>query len=89
MFLIVEQKCTISVVSRGLNSVPGYITAQGRSDAQETNGFVFKDCNIVGKGKTYLGRPWRNYATVLFYNTSMSEIVVPQGWQAWYSAGHE
>ncbi|KAL0368602.1 UNVERIFIED_CONTAM: putative pectinesterase 29 [Sesamum calycinum] len=82
-------KCTISVVARALNGVPGYITAQGRSHAQDTNGFVFKNCNIVGNGKTFLGRPWREYARVVFYNTSMSSIVVPQGWDAWFSAGRE
>ncbi|KAK4387988.1 putative pectinesterase 29 [Sesamum angolense] len=53
------------------------------------NGFVFKNCNIVGNGKTFLGRPWREYARVVFYNTSMSSIVVPQGWDAWFSAGRE
>lgn len=56
---------------------------------QETNGFVFKDCNIVGNGKAFLGRPWREYARVLFYNTSMSKIVVPQGWDPWFSIGRE
>ncbi|KAI3459650.1 hypothetical protein Pfo_016313 [Paulownia fortunei] len=83
------ERCTISVVAGALNGVPGYITAQGRSHAQETNGFVFKDCNINGNGKTFLGRPWRDYATVLFYNTSMSQIVVPEGWDAWFSVGRE
>ncbi|KAL0368590.1 UNVERIFIED_CONTAM: putative pectinesterase 29 [Sesamum calycinum] len=78
-----------AVVARALNGVPGYITAQGRSHAQDTNGFVFKNCNIVGNGKTFLGRPWREYARVVFYNTSMSSIVVPQGWDAWFSAGRE
>ncbi|KAK4421600.1 putative pectinesterase 29 [Sesamum alatum] len=73
--------CTISVVARALKG-PGYITAQGRSHAQDTNGFVFKNCNIGGNGKTFLGRPWRDYARVVFYNTSMSSVVVPQGWDA-------
>ncbi|XP_057783635.1 probable pectinesterase 29 isoform X2 [Salvia miltiorrhiza] len=76
------EKCSISVVAN-VHKVAGYITAQGRSKARETNGFVFKDCEIVGKGKAYLGRAWRDYATVLFYNTSMSDVVVPQGWNAW------
>lgn len=71
------------------HGVPGYITAQGRSEERDTNGFVFKECEIVGKGKTYLGRPWRDYAKVLFFNTSMAEIVVPRGWDAWFSAGRE
>ncbi|KAL6503572.1 hypothetical protein OROGR_025495 [Orobanche gracilis] len=86
---IYSARCTISVVAGALNRVPGYITAQGRSHDQETNGFVFKECNIVGNGNTFLGRPWRDYARVLFYNTSMSQIVVPQGWDAWFSVGRE
>ncbi|KAK6138550.1 hypothetical protein DH2020_027705 [Rehmannia glutinosa] len=77
--------CTISVIAGVLNGVPGYITAQGRSTAEETNGFVFKDCSISGNGTTYLGRPWREYARVIFYNTSMSDIIVPRGWDPWFS----
>ncbi|KAL0366739.1 UNVERIFIED_CONTAM: putative pectinesterase 29, partial [Sesamum radiatum] len=85
----IYEGCTITVVGRALNGVPGYITAQGRSHAQDTNGFVFRNCKIVGNGKAFLGRPWREYARVVFYNTSMSSIVVPQGWDAWFSAGRE
>ncbi|KZV45385.1 putative pectinesterase 29-like [Dorcoceras hygrometricum] len=68
------ERCTISVTARALNGAPGYITAQGRSSPTEPNGFVFKDCNIVGHGKTYLGRPWRDFARVVFYNTSMYQL---------------
>ncbi|KAL0376931.1 UNVERIFIED_CONTAM: putative pectinesterase 29 [Sesamum calycinum] len=82
------ERCSISVVAGALNGVAGYITAQGRSEANETNGFVFKECNIFGNGKTFLGRPWRDYARVLFYNSSMSDIVVPQGWDPWFSTAH-
>ncbi|KAL3634389.1 hypothetical protein CASFOL_021443 [Castilleja foliolosa] len=80
--------CTISVLAGALKG-PGYITAQARTHDEETNGFVFKNCSIVGNGLTYLGRPWRDHARVLFYETSMSKIVVPQGWDAWESSGHE
>ncbi|KAL7145180.1 hypothetical protein ABFS83_07G063200 [Erythranthe nasuta] len=85
----VYERCTIAAVAGALNGAPGYITAQGRTAANETNGFVFKNCNIVGSGKTYLGRPWRSYARVIFYNTLMSNIVVPQGWDPWFCTGHE
>ncbi|KAK4425282.1 putative pectinesterase 29 [Sesamum alatum] len=84
----VYEKCSISVVAGTLNGAAGYITAQGRSSANDTNGFVFKECNIFGNGKTFLGRPWRDYARVLFYNSSMSDIVVPQGWDPWFTAAH-
>ncbi|XP_047321116.1 probable pectinesterase 29 [Impatiens glandulifera] len=77
------EKCTISVITRGLKGMAGYITAQGRTSAKDTNGFVFKDCNVVGNGLVYLGRPWRDYARVIFYNTSLPSIVVPEGWHNW------
>lgn len=82
------QNCCISVVARGLG-VPGYVTAQGREHEEESNGFVFKNCTLDGSGKTYLGRAWRDHARVVFYNTYMSDIVVPQGWEPWYGVGHE
>ncbi|KAH6786779.1 hypothetical protein C2S52_006331 [Perilla frutescens var. hirtella] len=68
--------CTISVAA--LNGTPGYITAQGRGVPNDTSGFVFKHCNIVGRGKAYLGRPWRDYARVLFYNTSMNQLALSE-----------
>ncbi|CAI9106204.1 OLC1v1005304C1 [Oldenlandia corymbosa var. corymbosa] len=85
----IYERCSISVVTRPLRGWPGYITAQGRSQSNDTNGFVFKDCNIFGTGKTYLGRPWRDYSRVIFYNTTMSDIVIPEGWHPWNSKGKE
>lgn len=67
----------------------GYITAQGRTSHTDSNGFVFKECNVFGNGSTFLGRPWREFSRVLFYNTSFSNIIVPQGWSAWNFAGQE
>nr|XP_043624957.1 probable pectinesterase 29 [Erigeron canadensis] len=76
----IYERCTVSVIAGFLNGQPGFITAQSRSGASEPNGFVFKDCNVIGNGTAYLGRPWRGYARVLFYNSSLSNIVVPEGW---------
>ncbi|XP_027362724.1 probable pectinesterase 55 [Abrus precatorius] len=84
------EECTISVIGAALApGVPGYITAQGRTNPNDGNGFVFKNCQVSGNGTTYLGRPWRSYARVLFYKTSMSQIVQPSGWEPWNFAGHE
>ncbi|KAL6976355.1 pectinesterase, partial [Sarracenia purpurea var. burkii] len=82
----IYERCTISVIAGALNGLAGFITAQARSGPNETNGFVFKDCNVIGTGLTYLGRPWRQYARVIFYNSSLSNVVVPQGWNAWGNA---
>ncbi|XP_059630819.1 probable pectinesterase 29 [Cornus florida] len=86
----IYERCSISVIAGALNGGgPGFITAQARSSKEETNGFIFKDCNVFGNGKTYLGRAWRAHARVIYYNTHMSNIVVPSGWDAWHSVGKE
>nr|GMD88554.1 probable pectinesterase 29 [Ipomoea batatas] len=66
----------------------GCITAQGRSGANDSNAFVFKNCNVTGNGKAILGRPWRGYATVIFFNSSLSDIILPQGWDSWFYSGY-
>lgn len=80
----------ISVTGKALGpGGMGFITAQGRDSLKEMNGFVFKECKVVGDGKTYLGRPWRVYSTVIFYKTEMSNIIVPAGWDSWNYPGRE
>ena len=72
----------------------GYITAA--STPQEVPyGFVFDHCTIDSNSlasdsasastttKSYLGRPWRDYASVLFMNTQMSDVIPPEGWHDW------
>lgn len=83
------QRCSIVVNAGGLNGIIGFITAQGRTSPKDQSGFVFKDCGVFGTGFTFLGRPWRDYARVLFYNCSMSNVVVSPGWAAWNFIGRE
>ncbi|KAJ9171706.1 hypothetical protein P3X46_015030 [Hevea brasiliensis] len=54
-----------------------------------TSGFVFKNCEITGTGIACLGRAWGPYSTVIIYNSTISDVVVPQGWSAWGFVGHE
>ncbi|KAL1552024.1 pectinesterase [Salvia divinorum] len=84
----IYESCVISVVGEAIGSA-GFITAQSRQSPEETSGFVFKYCNVSGNGKTYLGRPWRKYARVIYYNTYMSNIIVPEGWAAASSTGQD
>ena len=62
----------------------GYITAASTPDTNQF-GYVFSNCEITGSpgAKTYLGRPWRDFAAVDFLNTRMSEVVRPEGWDNW------
>lgn len=62
----------------------GYITAASTPQGV-AHGFVFLDCRITGAPgvKTFLGRPWRNYARTVFLRTEMSAVVRPAGWDNW------
>lgn len=62
----------------------GYITAASTPDTNRY-GYVFNRCEITGAdgAKTYLGRPWRDFAAVAFVNTKMAAVVRPEGWHNW------
>lgn len=52
--------------------------------------FVFNRCDIraarnatVLQGAYSLGRPWGPFASVVFQNTSMSDVVSKAGWSVW------
>jgi pectin methylesterase-like acyl-CoA thioesterase len=65
----------------------GYLTANGRSKADEDSGYVFNHCRLTaepGVGNIYLGRPWRDYARVIFMNTEMGPHILPEGWSEWH-----
>ncbi|KAJ6734482.1 ACYL-COA THIOESTER HYDROLASE YBHC-RELATED [Salix purpurea] len=79
----IYEGCSIQVLEGG------FITAQGRTNPNDANGFVFKGCNVFGNSPVYLGRPWRGYSRVLFYKSNFSNIVDPKGWNAWDFVGHE
>ncbi len=63
----------------------GYITAASTPQDHQY-GYVFSHCMITAASpelKTYLGRPWRDFAAVVFMNSEMSGVVRPVGWNNW------
>ena len=62
----------------------GYIAAASTPQGQP-HGYVFADCTITGREgvRTYLGRPWREYARTVFLRTAMSANVRSAGWHNW------
>jgi pectinesterase len=73
------EKCHIECLGNG------YITAAS-TPVDQPFGFVFSNCKITGANlavKTFLGRPWRIYASTIFLNTEMSDVVRPEGWNDW------
>jgi pectinesterase len=72
------EKCEINCLGSG------YITAAS-TPIDQPFGFVFSNCKITGAldVKTFLGRPWRIYASTIYLNCEMSEVVRPEGWNDW------
>ncbi|HUG12117.1 MAG TPA: pectate lyase [Opitutaceae bacterium] len=68
----------------------GYITAVSTPEGA-AHGFVFTDCKITGEegARTYLGRPWREFAKTVFIRTEMSDVVRAEGWHNWNKPGAE
>jgi pectinesterase len=49
-------------------------------------GYVFRNCKLIsvnGADKVYLGRPWRDYAKVVFLNCELGSHILPSGWSNW------
>ncbi|MCR5033603.1 MAG: pectin methylesterase [Lachnospiraceae bacterium] len=63
----------------------GYVTAASTPEGRPF-GFVFDHCRLTGNcpdNSCYLGRPWREYAKVVFLNCEMGPHIRPEGWHDW------
>lgn len=62
-----------------------YITAASTPQSHPY-GMVFSNCVVKADKsvkKVYLGRPWREYASVTFINCELPSSIVPEGWHNW------
>jgi pectinesterase len=62
------------------------LTAQSKHFPTEDSGYYFLHCKITGENngdKVILGRPWRDYSTVTFYDTDIEKPISPDGWSDW------
>jgi PelA/Pel-15E family pectate lyase len=68
----------------------GYLTAAS-TPADQKFGFVFVGGIVTGEPevKTYLGRPWRDFAQTTFVRTVMGAAVVGAGWHNWDQPARE
>ncbi|HXK07206.1 MAG TPA: pectinesterase family protein [Verrucomicrobiae bacterium] len=78
------EECTIHATANG------YLTAANTTKDQRY-GYVFHRCKITGAPGvlTFLGRPWRPWAATVFLDTTMSEVVRPEGWNNWNDPARE
>nr|XP_019710343.1 probable pectinesterase 66 [Elaeis guineensis] len=77
---ITFKKSTLHSIMEG--PIPGWLTLHAKTGPDVPGGFVFKYCKVYG-GKTFLGKAWDSYSTVVFYKTYMADNVEPLGWDAW------
>ncbi|KAG8697536.1 hypothetical protein FRC08_006461 [Ceratobasidium sp. 394] len=63
----------------------GHITASGRS-SDDANYYVVNNSQVTGTGTQYLGRPWSNYARVIFQNSAIGSHIAAAGWSQWSSS---
>jgi pectinesterase len=66
---------------------PGYLTAQSRTSAEQTTGYVFDHATVTSsdtEGKSiYLGRPWRRFSRVVYLHSELPASLGPEGWSPW------
>jgi pectinesterase len=73
---------------------PGYLTAQSRTSADQTTGYVIINSKVTSgiepgaaRDTISLGRPWRPFSRVVYINTELPANVIPQGWNLWGRSG--
>ncbi len=79
----VFERCTLHIIR------PGYLTAQSRTSATQTTGYVFSHTTVTADGLNgkpfFLGRPWRAYSRVVFLDSTLPHGLAPAGWAEWKS----
>lgn len=76
---VLFKDCTICSKSNS------YITAASTTEGK-SYGYVFIKCRLIAKegvNRVYLGRPWRDYANVVFINCDIGAHITPEGWSNW------
>lgn len=61
-------------------------TAQSRNAPDEDSAFVFEDCRLTADKdarNVSLGRPWRDYASVVFLNPTLDTALAPGAFTEW------
>ncbi len=82
---LVFDECELCFGGYSDKAVGGYITAS----REQNLGYLFWNCTVTANsdltvGAGYFGRPWRDTAHVLFYNTKLQyeDIITDAGWHS-------
>lgn len=68
-----------------------HITAHAATEPNMPTGYVFYNCRVTtAEGvMTDLGRPWRPYARVVYFNCWLDKGITPEGWNNWRDPARE
>jgi len=67
------------------NKSNSYATAASTTKGKQF-GYVFLKCKMIAKegvNHAFLGRPWRDYAKVVYLNCEIGAHIAPEGWANW------
>lgn len=85
------QNCQL-LLRKPMENQQNIVTAQGRIDPHETTGIVIQSCRIgpnqdlvpaKAKVKSYLGRPWKEYSRTIIMESTIEDVIQPDGWMPW------
>lgn len=80
------EHCEIFCRNAGASDgICSFITASSSPSGQKY-GYIFDHCDLTSdcpEGSCFLGRPWRNYANVVYINCNMGKHINPEGWHDW------
>lgn len=83
---IFGREASLWVTKSTINTVgSGCITASGR-ETDDSLYYVIDHTTVTGTSGTssaYLGRPWGDYARVIFQNSNLGSVINPAGWSVW------
>ncbi|KAK2999431.1 hypothetical protein RJ639_023384 [Escallonia herrerae] len=88
---VVFQNCQL-VARKPMSGQGNMVTAQGRTDPNQNTGLSIQSCNVIassdlepikGSIKSYLGRPWKEYARTVVMQSYIGDHIDASGWSIW------
>ncbi|TVU16294.1 hypothetical protein EJB05_21552 [Eragrostis curvula] len=85
------QNCLMTV-RKPMDSQANMVTAHGRTDPNMPTGIVLQACRIVPEDAlfptrlqiaSYLGRPWKEFARTVVMESTIGDLIKPEGWAEW------
>ncbi|KAG0492620.1 hypothetical protein HPP92_005699 [Vanilla planifolia] len=83
---------SLIIVRRPMDNQQNSVTAHGKDTPNEKTGLTIQNCRIVPdqalfpdrfKIPSYLGRPWKQYSTTIVMESTIGDLIRPEGWMPW------